>query len=187
MPIKPVPHDANSWKMEDRGTQAMGDVQTIGSSFVPIRFGRDIKGLIFYVVSGEVSYLGVEPASYISLDASAVVDAGGGEVTIAATAHGLTAADTVEIYGTTNYDTGTTDVEAAQTPVTIESVTTDTFNITATYVAETPSGAYAVGYRDPVIPAGAALSVPVVEGTVGTIICYLKAATSAVVNFYPWR
>lgn len=62
-----------------------------------------------------------------TLDNAAAVDAGSGLVTIPLTAHGYKAESHISIRGSTNYD-GTYE---------IQSVATNTFNILATYVAET--------------------------------------------------
>lgn len=187
MAIKPVPVDANGWKLLDRGSEQFDDRIALTTTPLTLKLGRDIKGLSIYVESGTVIKRGTSPISVAYLDAAAVVDAGDGEVTIAATGHGFTAADTVEIYGTTNYDTGTTDNEAAQTAVTLESVTTDTFNIAATYVEETISAtAYAIGYRDSQHPAASSFDVPVSVPAM-TPICILSASTTAVISITAWR
>ncbi len=65
---------------------------------------------------------------------TAFTDAGGGVVTVTSAGHGLDNTDTAEIWGTTDYD-GT---------YTVSNVTTDTFDITATFTS-TQTGAW----RDP--------------------------------------
>ena len=69
-------------------------------------------------------------AMHNTLDNAAAVDAGSGLVTIPLTAHGFSAYSHIGIRGSTNYD-GTHVIQA---------VATNTFNIYATYVAETFAG-----------------------------------------------
>ena len=59
-------------------------------------------------------------------DVSAYADAGGGQVTVSATAHGRSNGDTVYIRGTTNYDGS----------YAISNVATDTFEISATWAGD---------------------------------------------------
>jgi len=66
-----------------------------------------------------------------------VADAGGGNITITSTAHGLSGSDEVVILGTTSYN-GT---------YTIVSTTTNTFDVTATFVA-TETGTWEFGWTD---------------------------------------
>ncbi len=65
-----------------------------------------------------------------TLDNSAVVDTGGGLVTIAITAHGMVVGNMIIIAGTTNYD-GVHIIRA---------VAVNSIDILATFVAETPAG-----------------------------------------------
>ena len=69
-------------------------------------------------------------AMVVTLDNAAAVDAGSGLVTIPATGHGLAVGTPVYISGTTNYD-GLYEIAA---------VATNTFDIRATYAAETFAG-----------------------------------------------
>lgn len=187
MSIKPVPVDANGWKLLDRASEIFTDRISLTTAEKTIYFGRDIKGCAFYVESGTVIDRGVQPVSVAFLDNSAVVDVEDGTVTLAATGHGFTAGDFVEIYGTTNYDTGVDDREASQTPVELESVATDTVTITATYVAETiAAGAYLVGYRDAQHVAASSWTIPIAVERM-TPICTLSASSTAVVSIILWR
>lgn len=65
-----------------------------------------------------------------TLDNAAAVDAGSGQVTIPLTAHGFSALSHIGIRGSTNYNDS----------FELVSVATNTFNIYATYVAETFAG-----------------------------------------------
>ena len=69
-----------------------------------------------------------------TLDADDAVDTGGGLVTLVSTAHGFAVGSQIYISGTTNYDGMHT----------LAAVATDTFNIYATYVAETFAGSETV-------------------------------------------
>jgi hypothetical protein len=65
-------------------------------------------------------------------------DAGGGQVTVTSAGHGLSNGDSVLITKTTNYDGG----------YVISNVTTDTFEITATWVADDATGTWDSGSLD---------------------------------------
>jgi len=82
--------------------------------------GKIQQGSIFTTGSGSIN----------NTLSGTVVDAGGGLVTIPSTGHGYAADSYVYMYGTTNYD-GT---------YIIQSTATDSFNILATYAAETFAG-----------------------------------------------
>lgn len=58
-------------------------------------------------------------------DFTAVADAGGGDITVTSSGHGLVVGQYVRIEGTTNYDG----------EYVVQAVTTDTFDVTATYVS----------------------------------------------------
>lgn len=66
---------------------------------------------------------------------TAFADAGGGQVTVTSAAHGLSNSDVVEITGTTSYDG----------IYTISNKATDTFEITATWVADDATGDWTYG------------------------------------------
>ena len=72
----------------------------------------------------------VEPTASIT----AFADAGGGQVTVTSAAHGLSNSITVNISGTTNYNGN----------FTTSNVTTDTFEITDTWVADDATGTWKV-------------------------------------------
>lgn len=184
---KPVPVDANGWKLLDRGSEVFTDRIALTTVDHVLRFGRDIKGCSVYVESGTVIKRGVEPISVAYLDAEAAVDNEDGTVTLAATAHGFTQDDSVEIYGTTNYDTGADDREESQTALNLDSVATDSVTITATYVAETPPAtAYMIGYRDSQHAALSSFDIPVVVEKMQPV-CTLSASSTAVVSITAWR
>lgn len=187
MPIKPVPRDANGWNLLDRASEIFTDRISLTTAEKTIYFGRDIKGCAFYVESGTVIDRGVKSASVSFLDNAAVVDNEDGTVTLAATGHGFTAGDFVEIYDTDNYDTGTNDREELQTAIELESVATDTITITATYVEETIAvGAYLVGYRDAQHAAASSWTIPIAINRM-TPVCTLSASETAVVSVIMWR
>lgn len=96
----------------------------------------------------------------ISLTAGAVIDVGDGDVTLLSTAHGLSTGDNIRIVGTKNYDG----------EYTITSIAADSFNITATYVAETLTG-NEKAYK--VVPNGFQLSMNYVNGSNGNYLCAL--------------
>jgi hypothetical protein len=126
---------------------------SLGASFVDICFGIDVEAYSLIVNSGTLTMRGMSKGARVYLDAAAVVDAGGGIVTLAAAGNGLTIGDTIFIPKgvLTNYE-GEYTIEAGSDA--------DNINITATYVAETPAAtAYVNGYRDATLPAGAAITV----------------------------
>lgn len=177
MSLKPVPVDANGWKLLDRGSEVLCDRISLTTASLAVKFPEDIKGCACYVESGTLIVRGTTPNSRVYLDAEAAVDAGGGEVTIPALAHGLTQNDSVVFHGPTNYSG----------PYTIASVTTDTFNITATYEAETFSSTdYCVGYRDARIANAQSFSVPVAKAA-DTTVFTLSSTSTAVVSILAWR
>lgn len=88
--------------------------------------GWDLKNLQLC----EMKAAGTAKPMHTTLDNAAAVDAGSSLVTIPCTAHGYSAYSDIGIRGSTNYD-GTYRIQA---------VATNTFNIYATYVAETFAG-----------------------------------------------
>ena len=176
MSLKPVPIDGNGWKLLDRGSEVLCDRISLTTASLDVSFPEDIKGCACYVESGTVVVRGTSPNSKVYLDAEAAVE-GSGVVTIPATAHGLTANDTVTFYGPTNYSG----------PYTIDAVTSDTFDIVADYEAETFSVTdYAVGYRDARISNGQSFSVPVAV-VADTTVFTLSSTSTAVVSILAWR
>ena len=90
-----------------------------------------------YIAGGVGSGSGMQSAFQKVISAgnaiTAFADAGGGQVTVTSTGHGLYAGDSVTISGTTSYN-GT---------FTIANVTDDDFEITDTWVADDATGVWA--------------------------------------------
>ena len=104
MSITPVPKDANGNALANIGSEAICDVRTLATDWVPIQFPVDIKGLSISIDAGTVYFDGVANGSKAWFDAAAVTDNGDGTITIAAADHGFTDGDDITIYGTTNYN-----------------------------------------------------------------------------------
>lgn len=160
----PTPVDDNRKRLVDRGSQALCDFQTIGASFRDVVVGLDVKGFLAVVASGTLTARGVLPVSVAYLDAAAVVNSGGGTVTIACAGHGFSDGDTVRFY----QPYGTSDgvhVPLTQYPATytvLAAGDADHIAITATYAAKTPTALYyAIGYRDLTYAVGEAFGLPI--------------------------
>lgn len=175
--IKPVPVDANDWKLADRGREFFVTTESLTTAHKDLIFPCDIKELAIIVTSGTIYFRGTIPGTRVSLAASAAVD-GTTYVSLTTTGnHGFTVGDTVTITGTTNYD-GDWEVVAG-------SATTD-LRIAATYVAETPAATATVdGYRDGSTTVGTG-PIPIVKEA-GNVCMTVWAATTGEITIMGWR
>ena len=137
--LKPAPMDKDDWKLESLGTENQFDTVILGTTAKNIQFPIDIKGYACYVSSGTAYVKGDTSSSKEFLNASAVVDAGGGKVQLSVTNSGFASGDVVTVSGTTNYDGSVTLTSGTSSSV---------IEFTATYAAETPAAtAYITGQR----------------------------------------
>ena len=104
MSITPVPKDANGNALDGMGSEAICDVRTLATDWVPIQFPVDIKGLSVSIDAGTVYFDGVANGSKAWFDAAAVTDNGDGTITIAAADHGFADGTSITIYGTDFYN-----------------------------------------------------------------------------------
>ena len=152
------------------------------AAWVEVKLPFLTSGWGFRVEGGPVLLRGNKaPATIVALDAGeAVVDAGGGLVTIKATGHGLTEGDVFHIPAgqTANY----TDV----TDALVINAASDANNLTfeATYVAETiGTGKYVLGYKDAEVPEEGSRDfderVPAFH-----VLCKVKAATGTTATLH---
>jgi hypothetical protein len=173
MGIKPGPLDDNGWRLLDSGTELGTDLITLTTGWQNLIFPIDVKQVSVYVVSGTLVLRGTVPIHRSYLDAAAVVNSGGGVVTIAATGHGLTDGDPVTFPTLTDYPGDYTVLAAGDA---------DHIAITATYVAKTPAVTdYALGYVDPTYAAGAEPRLPLAVGA-ETVMAQVKASVACVIS-----
>jgi hypothetical protein len=173
----PVPRDDNGATLLDRGTALSFTTLTLTTDHKDLLFPTDCKEFAILVNSGTLYFRGTEYGTRVYLDASAVVDSGGGTVTITTGEdHGYTVGDPCTIAGTTNYN-GTLEAGSA----------TDQLIITATYVAETPAvTAYVDGYRDGSTTIGTG-PIPIVAEAAQKVMELWSDAGGATVTIYKWR
>jgi phage tail-like protein len=113
------------------------------ADWLPVRFPMDTYGWTFQVISGTLVWRGRIPVAMVSLDENAAVEnIGNGKVSIAATGHGLTVGDPIQIPEKCSPNLRGEHVLDAATDA-------DHLVVAAPYVAEViGANKYVIGYKD---------------------------------------
>lgn len=178
--LKPVPVDSNGRRLVDRGSVIGCDLRSLDTNWLEISFPVDIKGLIIDIVSGTVYLDGTLQGSKAWVAHGDVVDVGAGKISVESPGHGFVSGQTVTFVNA-GYITGNR--------VLTSGTDADTLEWTQTYAALhiEANAAYVLGHRYPSYTGPVVLPPIPVAVEPDTVICSMKASTTAVVGFTFWR
>ncbi len=176
--LKPYPRDANGKPLPECGSEFFSARVYVDTTPIAVKFALDIKKFTAFVETGsnDICINGNAAGSMVFLAAIAVVDMGGGKVSLTtARPHNIPVGGTITPVGLDNY-TGTyvvTDVPSATT-----------LQFVAPYVAETPRVTdYLMGGQDLVLSAGDSIGFEIGLEALDTLMTVRTATGSGVLTF----